>query len=602
MDNEKKEPIVPEDHTPTGETGGQPGTSQQLPADPAAANAPSNGNAPHTPSDTAEQISIFPEADDWLNQLLGAPLATEEIGADEHAVSSAGLTHPDDLELEKILAENWDDVPDLIEEPPVAPSASPTATPPAEEIVLDQDVLTTLETEFGFVADSPLPKELTEASEEDILASMEADFASDPAQSPQPEEPAQESPEGTQRFYPPETPEAPVSKPRKRAPVRKARPDRPKGYGLLGIPHILATLVWLLIIVVIGTTLGRIAWVCVADLMAFGKPDQEYSITIEENDTLDDIAQKLGELGVIRYPTLFKLFAQYTGKGERISTGTFRLNSALDYNALINSMVAYSDAKNIINVTIPEGYNCAQIFKLLEDSGVCSIEDLEEYAASGELDDFWFLAGVKRGTRYCLEGYLFPNTYTFYLEDSPERVLEKFLYAFDSQFNDRMKEAFTTMQQTYAKRLQAFGFSSAYIENHPLTLHQVVTLASIVQGETSSDEESYDIASVFYNRLVNPDHQYLGSDATVYYAIGDYFHQKDELTAADIATDSPYNTRNSKGLPPGPICNPGNATLYAALDPNQTDYYYFVYDAAQGFHLFSKTYAEHQDKVNKLGL
>lgn len=568
MDNEKKEPITPQE-------------------DPIKASS----QAETTPPDLS-----LPEEEDWLNALLGASEVNAEIGPDEHAVSSAGLTHPDDLELEKILAENWDAVPDLEEVSEDVPVPQPTPQPvkTPEEISLEEDVLATLRAEFGFEEDAPLPKEMTED-----LSGETPESTAFPANSEETEIGA------TQRFAAPAEP--PVSgqpkKPAKgNAPVRKARPNRPKSYSLLGIPHILATVIWLVIIAAIGVTLGRIGWVCIADLMAFGKPDQEYSITIEEGDSLSDVAEKLGDAGVIRYPQLFKLFASLTGKDQRIGVGTFRLNSALDYNALINNMTVYAPAKDSIDVTIPEGYNCAQIFRLLENKGVCTVAELEEYAANGTLSEFWFLTGVKRGTKYCLEGYLFPNTYTFYVGDTPRRVLEKFLDAFDAQFNDRMKTAFQNMQATYAKRLAAYGYSSTYIKEHPLTLHQVVTLASIVQSETSSDNESYDIASVFYNRLVNSNHQYLGSDATVYYAIGDYFHDKGELTSADIATDSPYNTRNHKGLPPGPISNPGNATLYAALDPNETGYYYFVYDKAAGLHRFSKTYAEHEAWIKKLGL
>ena len=572
MDNEKKEPIVPQE--------------QPLPQEDEIVKETA-------PQEESQIPSVLPEGDDWLDALLGSAAIAAEIGPDEQAVSAAGLTHPDDLELEKILAENWDDVPDAPLAEPEAPAPQqPVPTPPApvEEIALDEDVLATLRSEFGFEEDAPLPKEMTEDPQEEAPAEA--------APVPGISEAEEEHTEPQEAEKEP----TPKAAPRKKAPVRKARPDRPKGYGLWGIPHILSTVVWLAIIVAIGWTIGNIGWVCIADLMAFGKPDAEYSITIEEGDSLGEVAEKLGDAGVIRYPELFKLFAQLTGKEERIGVGTFRVNSSLDYNALINNMMNNSVSKNIIDVTIPDGYNCAQIFRLLEKKGVCSAADLEEYAANGELNEFWFLTGVPRGTKYCLEGYLFPNTYTFYLDDSPERVLEKMLQAFDDQFNDRMKEAFVNMQNTYAKRLQSFGFSSSYIKEHPLTLHQVVTLASIVQSETSSDNESYDIASVFYNRLVNPDHQYLGSDATVYYAIGDYFHEKGELTASDIATDSPYNTRNHKGLPPGPISNPGNATLYAVLDPNETSYYYFVYDAKQGFHLFARTYAEHLQNAQKVGL
>ena len=182
-------------------------------------------------------------------------------------------------------------------------------------------------------------------------------------------------------------------------------------------------------------------------------------------------------------------------------------------------------------------------------------------------------------------------------------MLEKFLDAFDANFTDKMQEDFELMQMRYENALRDNGYGSDYIDAHPLTLHKVITVASIVQKETANDAESYDIASVFYNRLTNPgNHPYLGSDATVYYAIGDYFGEVEELTNEHLNVDSPYNTRNHQGLPPGPICNPGSYTMYAALDPNRTDYYYFVYSAVEREHLFSSTLAEHEQKLRELGM
>ena len=163
-----------------------------------------------------------------------------------------------------------------------------------------------------------------------------------------------------------------------------------------------------------------------------------------------------------------------------------------------------------------------------------------------------------------------------------------------------MKENLATMQLAFSEKLSANGMDPAYIAQNPLSLHQVITLASIVQRETSSDSECYDIASVFYNRLTNPNHLYLGSDATVYYAIGDYFGEIDELTEIQLNTPSPYNTRLNKGIPPGPICNMGVHSLYAVLEPNETNYYYFVYDTENYEHIFSSNYDEHMRHVAEL--
>ena len=136
---------------------------------------------------------------------------------------------------------------------------------------------------------------------------------------------------------------------------------------------------------------------------------------------------------------------------------------------------------------------------------------------------------------------------------------------------------------------------------HGLTLHQVVTVASIVERETANDAESYKIAAVLYNRVTNPNVGTMGSDATVYYAVGDFLREKTELTQEDLNSDSPYNTRKANGIPPGPICNPRSYSLYAALDPDEENYLYFLYDAANSQHLFSSSYEEHQRKIAELG-
>jgi UPF0755 protein len=268
---------------------------------------------------------------------------------------------------------------------------------------------------------------------------------------------------------------------------------------------------------------------------------------------------------------------------------------------MINKMVYTSVDREEIEITFPEGYNTAQTFRLLEKEGVCSVADLEEWAMNGELNEYWFLEGLERTDKYWLEGYLAPDTYRFYTNDEPRNVLQKFLDAFDARFTDIMREDLAEMQERYVTMLSKGGYSSEYIEANPLTLHQVLTIASIVERETADDAESYDIASVFYNRVTDIDIGSLGSDATVYYAMEDYFGQAGELTAEHLATDSPYNTRKYAGLPPGPITNPGSYSLYAALSPTDTEYYYYVYDPDQKCHILSKTEEEHNRLVAELG-
>ena len=485
----------------------------------------------------------------------------KEIGLDMAAAAAAGLVAPEDRELESILAENWGDPePEQEEEIPAAPTSPQEAFPVEEE----------------------MPVALGEEPEEAPAAALQEEI---------PEEADLDS-------Y--EEEEIVVLDQKKRRP--KMNIDSGFGGLVHSLPHLLVTVIWVAIIVMIAVPLGRLLWLGVSDVMAFGKEPREATVTIDADDTAEDIANKLGEAELVRYPRLFQKFAELTHKAERVDPGTYTLNAYLDYNAMLRNMASRSPAREVVTVMFPEGYNCAQIFAKLEENGVCTVAELEAYAANGELDEYWFLEDVERGHKYCLEGYLAPDTYKFYTNDDPGRVLEKFLNAFEARFTDKMRDDLVKMQERYAKALAKNGYSQTYIESHPLTLHNIVTLASIVQKETANDNESYTIASVFYNRLADPnDHPYLGSDATVYYAIGDYFMESGELTAEAINFDSPYNTRHNRGLPPGPICNPGAYSLYAVLEPDETNFYYFIYSPKAGGHLFSSTLKEHQQKAKELG-
>ena len=367
----------------------------------------------------------------------------------------------------------------------------------------------------------------------------------------------------------------------------------------MGIPHILATGIWLAIILACGISLGRVIWVCCTDVMAFGKPSQQVTITITQNDDIASISKKLADAELIRYPGLFKMFEEVTKKDENISVGTFTLNSHLDYNAMINAMTEYASAREVVEIMFPEGYNCAQIFALLEKEKVCSVEDLEAYAAEGELDEYWFLEGVKRGDKYCLEGYLFPDTYKFYTDDEPRRVIEKFLDGFDYRFTDLMKEKITTMQERYAAMMASHGYGQEYIDANPLTIRNIVIIASLIEKETSGGEESYDIASVIYNRLDGAGDKggtygYLQIDASLLYALPGH---EGAITNSDKETDSRYNLYKYTGLPPTAIANPGLASIQAALEPEETGYYYYAL-GKDGSHRFFTNYNDHLNFVN----
>ena len=215
---------------------------------------------------------------------------------------------------------------------------------------------------------------------------------------------------------------------KEKEPVKKGRPKRKNKYGLFGLPHLLAAAVWLAIIVFIGVTAGRMIWLCATDVLAFGREPITATVTIEKDDSIETVANKLKEAGLIRYTGLFGLYADITDAQAEIRPGTYIFNEptedtemvVYDYMALVSVLSPSAKYTVVEDLRIPEGYTCAQIFKLLEEKNVCSAKDLEECSMNGDLGDHWFLEGVERNDKYCLEGYLFPNTYDFYENDDPE--------------------------------------------------------------------------------------------------------------------------------------------------------------------------------------
>ena len=505
--------------------------------------------------DTVLLSAVEKESGDGSNDglhhtLLSDPVIGDEILVDEHAEHHTGLIHPADVEIEQILdeAKSMD-----------APS---DATAPINIDGVSSETMVFEAQEMPPIQDYVDPSNLLD----------------------QPEEPESEVPE-------------------EEPPLPKRRPKAKKGYGLLGIPHIISTVIWLAITLAIGVSLGRLIWVCAAEVLAFGRPDQEYVVTVSSADNIDTIASKLKNVGLIKYPELFKMYADLTDAEEEISVGTFTLNSKFDYMALVNAMSYHSPARESIELLIPEGYTCAQIFALLEENGVCSASELEDYAANGEIKDRWFLEGVTRGDKYCLEGYLFPDTYQFYTDDEPGRVIGKFLDNFDNRFTDLMKSRLDPLNERLAEVLASRGYDEETIESRKITIRQIVIIASMIEKETSNDAESYDISSVIYNRLTNPaNFPYLNIDATIIYALGGNIDPETgktkPLTYDDLMMDHPYNTYQVKGLIPGPISNPGRNSLNAALDPSVTSYYFYVYNPNTSLHMFAKTSAEHEKNVN----
>lgn len=354
---------------------------------------------------------------------------------------------------------------------------------------------------------------------------------------------------------------------------RKVRPKRKNEYGMFGLPHFVSVVIWISLIALIGISLGRLLWICATDVLAFGREDKVTTITITNSEAgdIDAIADKLYNAGLIQYKQLFRFYASLSSADEKISAGTFELNTLFDYNALVKGMSATSSYRETVKVTIPEGYTCAQIFALLEEKGVCSAAELKAYEVQS---DYWFLEGANIDAEYPLEGFLFPDTYNFYIGDNAKGVFRRFLARFDDIFTDDLK---------------------TYVDSSKYSLYEIMTVASMIEKESAGSSENYDISSVIYNRLNNSaDFPYLNIDATIVYAQGG----KSDVIDKDL--DSPYNTYKYRGLPPTPICNPSLLSIQAALSPTDTNYYYYALDPSTGLHHFSKTYTEHQNFLNSL--
>ena len=545
-------------------------------------------------SDAPVEESLLDEDDLlWLENLISNPESTNEIQADESAIAAAGLTHPNDLELERIIqeakSEDWG-----LEEAQMESHLSED-----EDFTFflgDQDTFKDDEFRDTFGNDG---EALDQVFNDPSLPPAEED-------SPAEELPAEE----------PEAPEA-DEEPAPEEPLEKVRPRRKVVYGLFGLPHLLVTVIWVAIIALIGITIGRMVWLCASDVLALGQDPIVATITIEADDDMDDIADKLKDAGLIRYPGLFKIYAKLTDAHEKIKPGTYYVNQnaagvpsdqpiVYDYMSLVSVLTPSKPKQNVVSgLRIPEGYTCAQIFQLLEDKGVCTVAELEAYVASIDPNNpdtalnYWFLEGVQWGDRYSLEGYLFPNTYDFYENDKPERVLGKMLSAFNANFTDRMKELLDKLNDRMVKEMMDKGYSRAEAEKRKYTIREVVIIASLIEKESANNLESFRISSVIYNRLTNPNaYPKLEIDATVIYALGG----KTDLTAEDLRIDHPFNTYMYEGLPPGAICSPSQNSLAAALNPEVTevDYYFYVLNPFTGKHYFSETRRQHEAAIEAI--
>lgn len=296
-----------------------------------------------------------------------------------------------------------------------------------------------------------------------------------------------------------------------------------------------------------------------------------YEVEVKAGASSSQIANLLFKKGLIRHPFLFKALVRFRGVEDNLQAGYYRLSTGMSIGVIIDKLV--NNEVITYQVTIPEGYTVEEIGSKLAKEAEFSKEQF--LAVAEELKaEFSFAEKINvKKRKYPLEGYLFPETYSIPKGTTPENIIKIMVRQFKEKLNDKL--LIEVKQSKYS-------------------LDEIMTIASLVEAEVKYGKERRLIAGVIHNRLAK--NMLLQIDATIQYILPE--HEK-QILYEDLTLESPYNTYQNLGLPPGPINNPGLTSIKAALNPAQTDYlYYFALD--DGSHKFSETYKEHLRLQNKL--
>lgn len=309
----------------------------------------------------------------------------------------------------------------------------------------------------------------------------------------------------------------------------------------------------------------------------------EVGYTLPSGRSAADVGKDLQKLGIIKSGQQFEFLVGLMGVQSKLGSGDYLLKKNSSALAVVNDITVRKPVP-VLKVTFPEGIRVEEMAVIAEKAGFGPRDEFMAAVARAQLPP-GFAESHPAGAG--LEGYLFPDTYIMRVGATPDELIAYML---------------ETLQQRFTPELRTAA------QSHGLNPHQALTLASIVEREAVIAKERPLIAGVFYNRLAAGDA--LGADPTVQYAVSllpgaveKSGYWKKELTAEDLQIDSPYNTRKFPGLPPGPIANPGLASIEAVANPETTKMYYFVADAkaADGSHIFAETLAEHERNIAQYG-
>jgi UPF0755 protein len=300
------------------------------------------------------------------------------------------------------------------------------------------------------------------------------------------------------------------------------------------------------------------------------KSSEQIEVTIPAGTGSKQIVAILGEKRLVRSKWGFLLQEYFLGAKGKLKAGVYRFSQSESGAKIIKRLEAGDILPQDNKVTIPEGLTLKEIAQRLEKAGIASADEFIFDAKVEKFrDKFEFLADVPNGS---LEGYLFPDTYKFFKKTPVDEVISRMLERFDEQFKVAAKE-------------------TSGLGTHKL--HEIVTMASIIEREVITPDDRRVVSGILWSRIGHG--VAMAADATIRYALNNW---DKPLTVTDLKTNSPYNSRTNAGLPPGPIGNPGLDTLKSAMDPKETDYFYYL-SASDGTSIFSKTLDEHNANVQK---
>jgi UPF0755 protein len=309
------------------------------------------------------------------------------------------------------------------------------------------------------------------------------------------------------------------------------------------------------------------------------------TFVVEPGETATEVAGRLEQVGLVVDGEVFHRFMTYHGLDVSLEAGTYQLRPNMTMHEIAEAL-QYGGA-DTVTVTIPEGWRMEQTAWLLEEQGLMRADDFLAHARTAQYDYAWQAEWPPDAS---LEGFLFPDTYELPAESTPANLVDLMLATFDAR----------AVPEIEGRLPGRMIFDLTLGDYRPMSLYDVITLASIIEREAVIDDERPIIASVYYNRLdptyVEETALRLSSDPTIQYAkgydpgTGNWWNPM--LPGEGQTIESPYNTFKVQGLPPGPICSPGLASILAVLSPADTDYLYF-HAIGDGSHVFASTLDEH---------